>query len=225
MESLPEKQRLRVRNHLNRMTHGLHAVAPITCMGPDTCPFFSACPVPERDERGQALPSSYPVGSPCVLEYEYMAQRIAEYVLHLDVHPTNPVEISIVNELALCDLLKNRALRILASGDKTGQGRDLMHVDTSITGFTDNGTELVSQTTKLHPVAEYLDRIENRRQKWIDRLMETRKAKADWAAKMGTQEEESELLLELRKIKDFMENMGSQTLELELEGEWLPMDE
>jgi hypothetical protein len=215
-----------MRSHMNRMTHGLHAVAPLTCLGPDRCPFFSACPVPTRDAVGTPVgTTTYPVGSPCVLEYEYMATKIAEYVIHLDVEPTNPVEMSVVNELALCDLLKNRALRILAHGDNKGQGRDLMHVDTSITGFTDNGTELVSQTTKLHPVAEYLDRIENRRQKWLDRLMETRKAKADWSLRVGVANEDNELLLELRNIRDFMENMKTSPLQIELEEEWLPMDD
>ena len=34
-------------------------------------------------------------------------QKTIDYVQYLDVDPTNPVEMSIVNELALIDLYKN----------------------------------------------------------------------------------------------------------------------
>lgn len=224
MSRLDPEQALRIRQSIRRQTHGLHAVAPLTCLGADKCPFFSACPIPVRDNKGQVKPGAiYPVGQPCILEYEFTAQKIADYLTHLDVEPSNPIELSIVNELALCDLLKARALRILSAGDKNGGGRDLLAVDTAITGYTDNGTPLESRNTKIHPVAEYIDKIESRRQRWLDRLLETRKAKAEWTVKMGITEEQDTMLLELRKIKDFMSEMGSTVQELD--AEWLPIDD
>jgi hypothetical protein len=136
-----------------------------------------------------------------------MVQKIGEYFIYLDVDPANPIERSIVQEMALIDLQKNRALLILSHGDKEGQGRDFMHVDTSITGFSDGGTPLVSQTTKIHPVLEYIDKLERRREKWLDKLMETRKAKADWAAKMGNNQEESKILTEITEMRKVVATM------------------
>jgi hypothetical protein len=136
-----------------------------------------------------------------------MLQKTAEYFLHLDVDPNNPIETSIVQELALLDLQKNRALLILSHGDRDGQGRDMMHIDESVTGFSQNGTELVSRTTKIHPVLEYIDRLERRREKWHDKLMETRKAKADWAAKMGNNQAESRVLNEITEMRNFITAM------------------
>jgi hypothetical protein len=224
MGRLDEEQALRIRQSIRRQTHGLHAVAPLTCLGADKCPFFSACPIPNRDSKGQVKPGAiYPIGQPCILEYEFTAQKIADYLIHLDVEPSNPIELSIVNELALCDLLKTRALRILSTGDKHGGGRDLLSIDETITGYTDSGTALESRNTKIHPVAEYIDKIESRRQRWLDRLLETRKAKAEWTVKMGITEEQDSMLLELKKLQDFMSSMSSTVQELD--AEWLPIDD
>lgn len=207
-ESLTGDQQRRIRGRVNRTKHGLHAVAPLTCLGPTRCPMFASCPIPE-DFRNPGPESDYPIGQPCVLEHEYMIQRIGEYCQHLDVDPGNPVESSIVQELALLDLQKNRALLILSNGDAEGQGRDLMHVDESITGLSEHGP-LISRTTKIHPVLEQIDKLERRREKWLDRLMETRKAKADWAAKMGHNTQDSRILVEVQQLREALGEMLRQ---------------
>lgn len=127
-----------------------------------------------------------------------MQQKVIEYVNHLNVDPQNPVEMSIVNELAVLDLYKNRALMIMSVGDRSGQGRDFMRVD--VLGFNENGE--IAETSKLHPSMDVLDKLEKRREKWLDKLMETRKAKADWMAKVGGANQESRILTEIAKLRE-----------------------
>lgn len=235
LATLSPKKAQRVRNSVNRMTHGLHAVAPLTCTGPQGCPFLQACPLVTHEDGKPVVPPDweFPVGHQCILEGEYMVQKIGEYFVYLDVDPRNPIERSIVQELSLIDLQKNRALLILSHGDKEGQGRDFMHVDSSITGFSDDGTPLVSQTTKIHPVLEYIDKLERRREKWLDKLMETRKAKADWAHKMGNNQEESKILTEITEMRKVVATMLQQgaaespilTIDVDDDDEGIGLDE
>ena len=210
----PEKKR-RIINSINRVQTGLHAVAPIMCLGPEKCPFISKCPIPERDNEGELVygpQENYPSGQECILEKFYMQQKIIEYVEHLNVDPANPVEMSIVNELSLIDLYKNRSLMIMSGGDKSGQGRDFMRVD--VIGFNENGD--IAETSKLHPAVDMMDRLEKRRDKWLDKLMETRKSKADWMIKVGGAGNESKILGEIQKLRDaILQLEGNDIVELE----------
>jgi len=227
LESLSPKKRLRVRQQVARTKHGVHIVAPITCTGLERCPFATACPIPDRDEQHELIAgpeSDYPIGQHCVLEGEYIVQKVAEYLMHLNVDPSNPVETAMVQELALVDLQKNRALLLMSHGDREGQGRDFLHVDESITGFSQSGEPLVSKTTKIHPVLSYIDVLERRREKLLDKLMETRKAKSDWAAKMGQGKSESQLLTEISQMREVVTLMLKQQTEFETH-ERLPDDE
>lgn len=200
LDRLPMEKRKRIYNSVNRIRHGLHAIAPMMCLGPKKCPILEKCPIPNRDSEGKIENGSdeeYPIGRECILEKFYMQQKIIEYVEHLNVDPANPVEMSIVNELALIDLYKNRALMIMSTGDKSGQGRDFMRVD--ILGFNESGD--TAESAKLHPAVDMMDRLEKRREKWLDRLMETRKSKAEWALKVGGTQSDSRILSEISKLR------------------------
>ena len=208
LDNLSPKKRRRITNSINRVQTGLHAVAPIMCLGPEKCPFVSKCPIPDLDARGELVygaDSNYPIGQECVLEKFFIQQKMIEYVNHLGVDPQNPIEMSIVNELALIDLYKNRSLMVMSVGDKSGQGRDFMRVD--VIGFNENGD--IAETAKLHPAVEMLDRLEKRREKWLDKLMETRKAKADWMAKVGGNQTESKILGEIQKLREAISTLDS----------------
>ncbi len=201
----PEKQK-KIVNSINRIQTGLHAVAPIMCLGPNKCPFIDRCPIPERDSNNKLQygpDANYPMGRECILEKFYMQQKLVEYVSHLNVDPGNPVEMSVVNELALIDLYKNRTLMIMAVGDKAGQGRDFMRVD--VLGFSESGDK--AEQAKLHPAVDMLDRLERRREKWLEKLMETRKSKADWMAKVGGGGNESKILSEITKLREALSQL------------------
>lgn len=209
LEKLPDNKRQRIVNSISSIRHGLHAIAPMMCLGPEKCPIYEKCPIPDRDSQGKIVQGSldnYPVGKECVLEKFYMQQKIVEYIEHLNVDPANPVEMSIVNELALIDLYKNRALMIMSTGDKSGQGRDFMRVD--ILGFNESGD--TAESAKLHPAIDMMDRLEKRREKWLEKLMETRKAKAEWAIKVGGPQSESRILAEISKLREAISTLDAE---------------
>ena len=215
LERLSPEKRQRIVNSVNSIRHGLHAIAPMMCLGPSKCPIVEKCPIPDRNSEGTMVFGSdenYPIGRECILEKFYMQQKIIEYVEHLNVDPANPVEMSVVNELALIDLYKNRALMIMSTGDKSGQGRDFMRID--VLGFNEAGE--TAESAKLHPAVDMMDRLEKRREKWLEKLMETRKAKAECAIKVGGARSESRILAEIQKLREAISTLESDTpLEIE----------
>lgn len=200
LDKIPADKLSKIKKSVKRMQTGVHASAPLTCLGPDNCPFVRKCPIPTVNFDGtlnKGEPSDYPLGKECVMEKFYVEQKIVDYLNYLDVDPNNPVEMSIVNELALIDLYKNRCLFVLANGDKKGDGRDFLMTD--VTGFNENGDK--AETTKLHPVIDMIDRLEKRRERWLERLMETRKAKSELMLKMGENKNNSKVLSEIQALR------------------------
>lgn len=201
LTKIPEAKLNRIKKSVNRIQTGIHASAPLTCLGPDNCPFIKKCPIPTVNPNGtldKGDPEDYPLGKECIMEKFYVEQKIVDYLTYLDVDPNNPVEMSIVNELALIDLYKNRCLFVLSNGDRKGEGRDFLMVD--VTGFNENGDK--AETTKLHPVIEMIDKLERRRERWLERLMETRKSKADFMVKMGENQNNSKVLSEIQALRN-----------------------
>lgn len=210
----PEKQK-RIKTSAARRSNGLYAAAPLTCVGPKGCPFHNHCPIADRDSHGRPIPApinDYPVGRPCVLETSFVRNKVLQYIQHLDVDPANPVEMAMVEDLAIIDLYKQRALLVMSEGDVDSQGRDLLKQDT--TGYTDGGAPLKS--TQLHPAVDAIDRFEKRRLLLLDRLLETRKAKLDTQVKLGAGPEDSKVLEELRKIRQYMDNAQLPVVDEEL---------
>lgn len=220
LDNLPVAIQNKVKKRINATRNGIHAVAPLTCCGPENCPFVQKCPIPDRDSDGDLIYGSaenYPIGQECILEAIYMRQKIADYMVHLNVDPNNPVEVSIVNELALIDLYKNRALMIMSGGDRSGQGRDFMRID--ILGFNENGD--TAEQAKIHPAVEVIDKLEKRREKWLDKLMETRKAKAEWIAKVGGGDDDSKVLSEIKQLREALMKMSLEVSEEDSEDIYL----
>lgn len=212
LKSMPSDKLTRVRNSINRIQTGVHASAPLTCLGPDNCPFIKKCPIPTVNPNGtldKGSPEDYPLGKECIMEKFYVEQKIVDYLQYLDVDPNNPVEMSIVNELALIDLYKNRCLFVLSNGDRKGEGRDFLMVD--VTGFNENGDR--AESTKLHPVVDMIDRLERRRERWLERLMETRKAKADFMVKMGENQNNSKVLSEIQALRNALASVDIKELD------------
>jgi hypothetical protein len=147
---------------------------------------------------------------PCVLESMYQRQKIIEYVQHLDVNPDNPVEMAIVNELAIIDLHKNRALMITSEGDRDGDGRDFLRQDKDWKEAGDQAHEVAN--TSLHPAFEVLDRLERRRERLLERLMETRQARASHDLKRGKIQEDSNVLLEIAAVRRYLEQASQKTM-------------
>lgn len=214
----PEK-RIRIQNSLKHVKTGLYAVAPITCGGPNKCPFFSHCPIPDRSGLEVIIGplEDYPIGRSCVLESMYIKQKTIDYIQHLKVDSENPIEMGLVNELSLIDLYKNRAAMILSSGDRDGQGADFLRVDISEIADNGNGKDkmIMSQSTQIHPALIVIEQLEKRREKLIDKLLESRKAKAEIAIKMGRGRRDDSLMLEeLRKVREMLTSQSTQVQQL-----------
>lgn len=193
----------RIKRSVSKTVTGAYSAAPLVCLGPKKCPFINKCPIPDVSEAGDLLVgdnSQYPIGRECIVEKYFIEQKMYEYMNHLEVSPENPVEMSIVNELALIDLYKNRCLNVLSQGDRRGEGRDFLLVD--ITGFNENGER--AETTKLHPITDMIDKLEKRRDKSLEKFMATRKAKADYIARIGEKQNQSQLLSEIQRIREVL---------------------
>lgn len=205
-EKLSPRKKERIHRSMSHLRSGLHTVAPLTCLGPSKCPFIEHCPIPERKEDGtlELGPiSEYPTYRSCVYELFYMQQKVLQYVEHLQVDPANPIEMALVNDLAIIDLYKNRAMLIMSAGDRDGDGRDFMKKD-MMEQQGEHGT-LTSTQTQLHPAAQYIDTLEKRRGRILDELIETRKGKANMTAKLGQGRADSALREELLAVRKALE--------------------
>lgn len=201
LSKLPEEKLVKIQNRINSYKTGVYASAPIVCYGPTKCPFIGKCPIPNLTPNGELDVGSedfYPMGRECIMEREIVKQKTLEYVHYLNVDPANPVEMSIVNELALIELYKNRCVLVLSQGDKKGQGRDFMMVD--VVGFNENGDK--AETTKLHPVTDMIDKLEKRRERWLERLVETRDSKAKLLTKLQENKNQSRVLEEISMLRE-----------------------
>lgn len=191
----------RVKNKISAYKTGVYASAPIMCYGPKKCPFLNKCPIPDYNEKGELIvgeEENYPKGMECIMERYLVESKTIEYVNYLNVDPENPVEMSIVNELALIDLYKNRCLLVLSQGDKNGEGRDFLIRD--IVAFNENGER--AENTKLHPVIDMVEKLEKRRERWLDRLLETRESKAKMMAKLQGEKNNSKILDEITMLRE-----------------------
>lgn len=211
MDKLPEEKKQRIAKGLRRANTGIFAVAPIICRGPDKCPFIRHCPIPEviDGEVDYGPLQDYPISEPCILEATFIKQKTIEYLNFLEVDSNNPIELSIVNELALIDLYKNRAVMILSSGDRNSQGMDFLRIDVTEMSGNGNGEgkDMSASTTQVHPVLAVIDQLEKRRTGLLDRLLATRKAQSDLAIKMGKRKESSQLMQEIAVLRDMMSNL------------------
>lgn len=213
LNKISDVKRKRLLDEQKRMRNGLQAIAPLTCFGPAKCPFINNCPVATRTEDGQIDMedlSDYPMYQPCVYEKLYMQQKVIDYVTYLEVDPSNPIEMAIVNDLAVIDLYKNRAMLVMGSGDRQGDGRDFLKQDRKLSQGEHGTMEEI--TTQLHPAAGYLDTLEKRRIKLTESLVETRRSRIDVALKQGTPNVTSQLVDELAAIKKALEDSGAKKI-------------
>lgn len=213
LDALPPKTRERIMRSTGALQNGMHMVAPVICTGPNRCRWIEWCPIPERTAKGEmefGPAEDYPVGRGCVIEKLFMQAQTKALQRQLEVDPDDPIEMAIVNEIALVDTYKNRCAMILSKGDRDGQGTDFMRID--IKGWSENGSP--SEEAKIHPVAEMMEKLERRRERWLDRLMATRKGKADLAARAPSQEN-SRILREIEALKQGLLGIATPVTEIE----------
>lgn len=215
---LSEEKKKRIARSSNHIRNGLYALAPIICHGIKRCAFANHCPIPEVIDgiRIDGPDSDYPISRPCILEATFIKQKTLDYIDYLKVDVENPIEMSIVNELALIDLYKNRAAMILSSGDRDSQGVDFLRIDSakSDNGNGDSRATIISTSSQVHPAFNVIDTLEKRRDRLLDKLIETRKSKSDLAIKMGRKKEDSLLIEEIKKMRQLLAEQQTQVQQL-----------
>lgn len=191
--------------------YGLHASAPSICMGPDKCSFFQVCPFGygfEIDEAGTRKPvfdsiDNFPIGSACLMEVNLIEDKLISYINEFDIDPDSASELSLVNDLALIDLYKNRCVLFLSAGDRQSEGTDFLKVDLSFD--PKHGTE-IGRSYKEHPVLSIIERLEKRRFKILEELLATRRGKMTLASKLKKADDSSKMLNEIQKIREVVTN-------------------
>lgn len=220
---LSEEKKRKIARASTHIKNGLYALAPITCHGIKRCSFADHCPIPDVVDgiRVDGPDSDYPINRPCILEATFIKQKTLDYLQYLKVDVENPIEMSIVNELALIDLYKNRAAMILSSGDRDKQGMDFLRIDaaTSDNGNGEARTTIISTSSQVHPAFSVIDTLEKRRDRLLDKLLETRKAQSDLAIKMGKKREDSQLLGEIKQMRLLLAEQQKQVQQLTVKEE------
>ncbi|MGL4878007.1 hypothetical protein [Paraclostridium dentum] len=146
---------------------GMYARVPITCKT-DGCPYESQCVL---------LPYGLaPLGEKCPWETALIETRYAGYMSDYDLDNASYTDQTLISELINLDVMLERTKALIAK-----EGLQITEV---IAGMTESGEQYtrpeVSKTQELY------DRHSNRRDKILDLMMGTRKAK-----KGSTQEDMS----------------------------------
>ena len=211
LERYDEAKLKKLIKDLDNFKYGINAVAPCVCLGPDKCAFYHACPIgmgySYNKINGSRTPlydsiDDFPIGDQCIVEKVYVEQKLIDYIQEFDVDPARPSELALINDLALCDLHKNRAVLVMAGGDREGEGIDFMKVDTS-TSVGAVSTE--SRAYKEHPIFGIIEKLEKRRHKILEELLATRKVRAVTAARFGTGIQTSQLMTEIERLRKAIE--------------------
>lgn len=227
-DNLNPETRRRIASSTKKTQHGLYATAPLTCLGPKDCPFLHKCPIPTKGAGGAISLGSkkdYPIGLSCIMEETFARTQMISYIKHLDISPDNPIEMGIANQLVIDDILKMRVTNCMSSGDRDGQGRDLLRID-YMYGEHGSGDKsdpnwsasdmAIATQARLHPLLDALHAIEKRRVAHLDRLMETRKGRLEARLKNG---ESSASALIQQQIKHLTDAVSRLSNEIELDEE------
>jgi hypothetical protein len=171
-KTMTPEQALKFRNHINRMGVGTSAIMPMLCGG-KKCP-MKLCPFHEGS-------GGYPIGDPCPLEANLIANWTKSYIEDLSVDIESRSEMILVNKLVECDIIDMRANIGLGADE---EGWTLLKVDITV---SDKGT---AEMTNAHPLLEVKDRVQRSRERVLESLAATRKEKYKRAAALKKREDE-----------------------------------
>ena len=175
LKGLPKKALNALNSLSERLRYSIVETGPIICQGVEDCPFQHHCPLIKRQEGGLPIYNDEgyvvtladpPEGLQCLVEMQYVTRRVQDYVRELDVDMENVVEMPLVQELATMDLLKQRAMMMMA---ESANGGLLLTTETQLQFGVETHTE-------LHPLLNLINQQEKRRQQILKGLMRTREA-------------------------------------------------
>lgn len=220
-ENMPitEKTAEKIRNTLISMKHGTYAAVPLICPGPDKCPIISHCFLAERNEDGtiDKEKSRFPLLRPCPVEGSIMRMKVQQYVKEF-ISEHNQVNIapstmSLLTKLAELDIYEIRCDVILAKGDSTGQGQDLLikTVEAVKEGRGQDDSEVI-YGVKEHPVLAIKERLQKSRDKILQQLIATPEAKLKAANSSKNNEQATDIASVLTNLNNRMAEIEESTV-------------
>lgn len=204
--ALPERKQKALTNKLASLNFSAAATAPIVCLGPDKCPFFNQCPIGDGITKEKkpvySKDAVFPVGKQCILEKAYLEERLAFYIDEFNINPSELAEVSLINDLLVIDVQKNRALFVMAIGDRSDNGRDMTLLTET---FSDKGVPdpLVSLITE-HPLLSRIDSLDKKRIHILEQLNATRKAKLAVAKVISEEKTANAMLDQMAAVKNII---------------------
>lgn len=137
--------------------HGFVASLPMVCMKKD-CPYTDVCGVFERDMR-----------EICVKEQQYIENAFGMYMANLNVPPDNLIDMVGIKDLITVDLKIERINMWM----KKHPGEDFIE---QIMSIDPSGTREAKRLEE-HPSHILLDKLMHRREKLLEQMMGTKRAK------------------------------------------------
>ena len=221
LSAISERKRESLKKRLATISYSAGLTAPITCLGPNKCPFFQLCPLGNGVDKERRpiyeKEDLFPVGQACILERAFVEQRLISYLEEFNVDPNHISEMALVNDLITIDLQKTRALSILSLGDKNEFGRDFMATSFSYSDKPETAGAVTGEEYKEHPLMARIDALDKKRIAILDQLNATRKAKATIVGRFIEQATNSKYLEDLAEIKkaviSTIKNKGSVVID------------
>lgn len=195
---LSKKQAQKIQTHIQKLSTGSTAMAPMFCGGAH-CPFATRCPLVQTkydddpEVRGDPIHGKAPIGRQCIIEVQLMKQWIVNYFEEYDVDPTNWTEVGYVNELAEIEILLMRLNMNIAKVEHSELVIDQM------VGVGQDGTPIIQKA--LSPFMEQKERLQSRRSKIIKLMVGDRqeKYKKEAALKIKLDSDPSSKMAEMRQ--------------------------
>jgi len=203
---MDEHTALKVRRHLMGLRTGTHATVPLICAGANKCPIVNRCPLLKRKPDGSKdiNGSKFPVLRPCPFEKHLMAWKIQAYVEEYDIDINSHSSVALVTKLAELDIYEMRIDVQLSSGDRLGEGQDLLQRTVEAMNPV-NGR--ITESLRIHPLWDIKERIGKQRQSILTSLIGTPKEKLKAAHMLGEVERPSDLVREMSSMKNRLSDL------------------
>lgn len=126
------------------------------------CPYRSHCPLYQLQ-----IPDP-PIGKPCPVEATLIERYLHDFMVELDIQPTDITDIAILKEVVLWQILQKRTIEELAQDPKT--------IRETVVGVDEEGDPISKEM--MNPAITMLDKAAKTKIRYWDALIATREAKA-----------------------------------------------
>ena len=202
--------------HVRSLRTGTHSVVPLLCPGGNRCPIVKQCPFAKWLPDETLDPNSkFPVLKPCPIEKIYLSNRIESYVVEFDADVNSPSTMAIITKLAELDIYELRINIQLSSGDRFGEGSDLLQ-ETVESLNPVNGKATYS--LRVHPLVELKEKITKQKQLLLESLIATPEKRFKARTQVVESEKQNDLINQMsdlkKKLSDLTTNRSAKVIDV-----------